>query len=450
MTSHTIVILIDHKGRDLMGAALIAHHLERLGYVVHLEPLQSFKTSIPAWKPSLVIVNHIVHANMANYSAELHKRGILVACLLNEGLCLSDSNRKYMSERQYDNIHCDLFLTWNELHTQELIKYHFVSPPEHTITVGCPRFDFYQKPWDQAFLKQRKDSRINILLNTTFAIAHFYDRSEEEQHQLYKSMGDGQIRETVDYKSLIKAHHDGLHKLPEFLIPLIESAKYNIILRPHPREELSFYNDFIARLPTNQKALIRVDKKESIQSAILNADIVLNCEDCTTSVESWIANKPTITLTFEKNPVFFTKTYAERAPQIDAPDKLIAAIEHALNHPEQEEYKAVRDDYLHQWLYKMDGKRALSAAESIHRVITELDPQPDFPKDFTSMRRGLKLRLNHLFNEPSHSQFKHFIKKRLFGENCKQSIKYRDYLKAVRPNEASSAIEKIRKIKNAP
>ena len=193
MEKKRIVFLIDHKGRDLMGAALIAHHLGKLGYEVHLEPLQAFKSVITAWKPCMVIVNQLVHSNMTAYSANLKNWGILVGCLLNEGLALTEDKRKYLSQAQFDDIHCDLFLTWNTLHRDELIKYKLVTPPENAITIGCPRFDFYTPPWNQLFLKNKQSKRINVLINTTFAVAHFYHRTEEEQKTLYAGMGQGKI-----------------------------------------------------------------------------------------------------------------------------------------------------------------------------------------------------------------------------------------------------------------
>ena len=445
MEKKRIIFLIDHKGRDLMGAALIAHHLENLGYEVHLEPLQAFKSVITAWKPTMVIVNHLVHSNMTAYSSQLKRWGILVGVLLNEGLCLSDSNREYLSKPQFDDLHCDLFLTWNTLHRDELIKYKLVTPPENAVAVGCPRFDFYKSPWNQAFLKKRNNSRINLLLNTTFAVAHFYNRPEEEQIQLYKSMGDGQVKETIDYKSLIKAHHEGMDKVPEFLTPLLESGEYNITLRPHPREELTFYNDFIKSLPENQQSLIKLDKNESIQSAIINSDIILNCEDCTTSVESWIAGKPTITLTFTKHPVFFTPTYADRSLQISEPEALIPAIQHALANPDQKEYQSIRNEYLHQWLYQVDGQSALRAAQNIHTTIKQKNPHPQFPSDFSNIRRGVKLRILNLIDEPSHAQPLQIIRNLFKKDKNQHSLRYRNYLKAVRPSEAKQAMENIKK-----
>lgn len=443
MTSHTIVILIDHKGRDLMGASLIAYHLEKLGYQVHLEPLQAFKASILAWKPCLVILNHIVHENMADFSSQLHQQGILVACLLNEGLCLTDSNLEYMSKPQYSNIHCDLFLTWNERHTQSLIKYRFVHSPEQVVTVGSPRFDFYKHPWNTLFIKKREHNRINVLINSTFAMAHFYDRPEKEKNSLYKSLGDGQIKETIDYKKLIMAHHEGMLQLPAFIQPLIESDKFNITLRPHPREEITFYQKFIDELSKNQKPHIQINTHDTIQSAIINTDIVINCEDCTTSVEAWICNKPTITLTFSKHPVFFTRTYSEKSPLISEPEKLVSSILKELSSPNQEKYSEDRNLYLQQWLYKVDGNSSLRSANAIHKTIIRQSPAPHYPNTIQNLRRAIKLRFTRTIDEPYNTRIRHIVKRIILGDKGNQSMKYRNYLKAVRPSDAESIKEKI-------
>jgi len=445
MTKHSVVILIDHKGRDLMGAALIAHQLDKLGIETHLEPLESWKACLNAWKPSMIIFNHLTSKLIANYSRTLRKHGVLTAALLNEGLCLTDNNRLYHSEPQHENLHCDLYMTWNKSHEQCLREHKLCTPPENAIAVGVPRFDLYTSPWSNAYKTKHQNDSIHILVNTTFAIAHFFKRSEKEQEMLYAALGSGKIPENTDYKRLIKAHYDGMMKLPSFLKPLLEAGKYTITLRPHPREELSFYKEFIAGLPADQQQRIQLNKEESVPEAILNADIILNCEDCTTSVESWMAGKPTITLTFAKDPVFFTKTYADKSPQADTPSELIPLIEDALAHPEQSAYAPQRNEYLNQWIYLPDGKSSIRAAEAIQKVLNEKSPSPNPPKGFSALRRGLKLRLLRLFNEPSHAKLQHIIKRHLSGESTKQSIKYRDYLKAPRPTEEREAREAIRK-----
>lgn len=457
MTKHTIVILIDHKGRDLMGAALIAHHLEKLGHRVNLDPVESYKAVINARKPSMVLLNQLGHKNFTDYSVQLNKWGILVGVLLNEGLCLKEEVREYLSKPQFDEHHCDLFLTWNHTHKDALIKHKFVTPTENTITVGSPRFDFYREPWKKVFQKNSDDpgspvasGKTKVLLNTTFATAHFFDRSEKDQKVLFGLLGSGKVEHLADHKAIIKAHYDGLVKVPQYLAPLLESGDYDITIRPHPREELTFYEKFIDQLPSEQQSLIRIDKETPIQNAIIASDIIINCEDCTTSVESWISGKPTVTLAFAKHPLFFTKLYIERAPVIEDPGDLIPTLQNALQNPDQQDFRQLRNEYLHEWLYKVDGQSSLRAANTIHELLQDRNPKPNFPKDFSSFRRAIKMRILQAIDEPSHARLSHILKRRFncFGENI--TLKDREYQKAVTPKEAKKAVALINKVAAKP
>ena len=451
MQKPSVVYLIDHKGRDLMGAALIAYHLEKLGIVCHMEPLQSWRSSLPAWKPNLILFNHLLSKELANYSSELHKRGILVAVMLNEGLCLGDTQRKYLSQKQHPNVHCDLYLTWNDLHRDELIKQKFVSKPEKVITTGVPRFDFYKQPWLTAYQGTNKKSLAQVLVNTTFALAHFHERTEEEQATLISALGEGKIPEKKDYKGMIKAHYNGRNKLPRFLSELLNDGSFYITLRPHPREDLEFYTQWINKLPENQQKRISLDGKTLIQEAIITSDIVLNCENCTTSVESWIADKPTLTLTFDKHPAFHTETYSKRSPQISEPAAIIKTLQETLKNRKQLEYQDTRQAYLDTWVHKTDGKCAERAAQAIHQAVNNRPCRnPTYPSDFSSLRRKLKLWLAHAFDEPSHTQLKHWIRWKTKGSSGKQPMKYRNYLKAVRPSESKAAMNRIKKAAQSP
>ncbi|MFK7911590.1 MAG: surface carbohydrate biosynthesis protein [Akkermansiaceae bacterium] len=446
MPSYSVVILIDLKKRDLLGAALIAHHLEQAGITTHLEPIESWRSCIYAWKPDMIIFNHLLHKHVTALSAQLNEWGILVGCLLNEGLGLSDNIRKYYSEPQYPDVHCDLFLAWNKPHEDALRTNKFVSPPENAVAVGIPRFDFYSQPWSAYYIKPKKTKRARILLNTTFALSHFYDRTPTERETLYRSLGNGKIPETLDYNQLIDDHYHGREQLSAYLKPLLESGDYEITLRPHPREDVAYYENLVEALPDAQKSLITVKPDEPVFSAILNSDITLNCEDCTTSAESWIAGKPTITLTFLKNALFFTELYATCSPQVSDAAELIKAIDQGLKEPEQPDYSSPRKAYLDKWLFKSDGNCANRAAQEIQRVLTEKDPHPNLPLSFSGIRRGLKVRTKRLINEPGHSRLKHIIKKALVGDRAKMSIRYRDYLKAIRPSDVAEARQQIREI----
>jgi len=302
-----------------------------------------------------------------------------------------------------------------------------------------------------AYQGTNKKSLAQVLVNTTFALAHFHERTEEEQATLISALGEGKIPEKKDYKGMIKAHYNGRNKLPRFLSELLNDGSFYITLRPHPREDLEFYTQWINKLPEDQQKRISLDGKTLIQEAIITSDIVLNCENCTTSVESWIADKPTLTLTFDKHPAFHTETYSKRSPQISEPAAIIKTLQETLKNRKQLEYQDTRQAYLDTWVHKTDGKCAERAAQAIHQAVNNRPCRnPTYPSDFSSLRRKLKLWLAHAFDEPSHTQLKHWIRWKTKGSSGKQPMKYRNYLKAVRPSESKAAMNRIKKAAQSP
>lgn len=444
--SHRIVILIDHKTRDLPGAALIAHHLQHMGVEVHLEPLESWRSCLYAWKPDLVLFNHILHDHILKLSAQLHEWGVVVGCLLSEGLCQSDSIRKYLSEPQSPDLHCDFFLAWNEPHRQALEEAHFTTPTENAITVGVPRFDFYCQPWCNFFEKPRKNKRIRILFNTTFALAPHYEYTQKKKDLLKGSFGGGKLPGFSDHNKMIEDHHKGRAAVRKYLEPLIRANCFEISLRPHPREDLGFYEDLLQSIDSPGTKHITLERRCSIFESIINSDIILNCEDCTTSIESWIAKKPTITLLFEQSPVFFTEFFAKCSPHVDSPDELIPIIHRELENPDQPDFAEPRKSHLDTWLYRTDGKSSYRAAVAIRDSLAANNPNPKYPFSLSGMRRGLKLRLLQLFDEPGHAQIKDILRRLKPNDTDQVDRRYRDYQKAIRPSDVARVSAELEKI----
>ena len=73
MHKKRVVILVDSKKRDLMGAALIAHHLEQNGIQAYLEPLQSWQSCLLDLKPDVILFNHLLHSHLCKYTENLKK-----------------------------------------------------------------------------------------------------------------------------------------------------------------------------------------------------------------------------------------------------------------------------------------------------------------------------------------------------------------------------------------
>ena len=442
----TVIIFVDSKPRDLMGDALMAHQLEKKGVRCMLEPLASWRACVGAWKPDLILFNHLNSAHLTNFSQQLKSWGILAGVLLNEGIFYAEGTLEYNSQVHFDDMHCDLMLSWNITHERELVKNKICATDEQIVTVGVPRFDFYKSPWNQVKRSTRtKSDRPVILMNSNFSLAHYHELPDEDGDRLFAQWKD-KIAIYADYRNAIIASHKGRAAFPDFVKTLIDEDKYEIIVRPHPREDPKFYLSWYNSLDEQQKKHVRLSMKEEICDVILSCDLEISCENCTTTLEAWLAGKPTIGLTFEKHPFFFTPEICCMQPECSEPETLVQLLDEALAKPDQLKFQDARRKHVEKWVYKEDGKSSERAADAIVKMLEQRKSPKDIKLDFPNKRRGLKLRILSALNEPSNSQPKHFIKNLFFGKRGKQTIRYRDYLKAIRPSDVKEARNAIRQI----
>jgi surface carbohydrate biosynthesis protein len=449
MSDYRAIIFVDLIDRDLMGDALIAHELEKRGVTCYLEPLETWQAAIHAYKPHLVLYNHLTVRHLANFSQDMKKWGVLVGCLMNEGLLYSDSARMFSSKRQHNHMHCDLYLTWNTIHRDELIKQNFCTPPESASTIGCPRFDYYKEPWCQVYQQPRNNDGLPVILvNGTSALAHLYTMPRENADKFFEPWMD-KIEGVKDYWGLVEAHYKNRVGTPAYIDPLIRSGKYRIIIRPHPREELAFYEQWFETLTEEERSRVSLSINEPPPVAIFKSDVVLNCEDCTTSMEAWLAGKPTITLALEQHPYWFTETYKRLSPIAYEAEQVDEMIGLALKNPDQPDYAPIRQEHLEKWLYSTDGRCAKRAAEQIANIIKEKNLTPSIPFSLRGFWKKWKLLILKAFNEPYTARPKHILR-RLFSSKHEQvSIRYRDYLKGVRRSGAEEAMQTLAAVEAA-
>ncbi|MBF0449127.1 MAG: hypothetical protein HQL67_13115, partial [Magnetococcales bacterium] len=151
-----VVMLVDHRTRDLPVAALLGAKLEELGLAVKLVPLEAYKAVLSAYRPALVLFNHLLGSHLEAYSRRLNDLGVLVGVLLNEGIILHKPTLQFNVGKDYPNTHVDLFFAWNEVHAEVLRQAAYLKGNEITI-VGNPRFDFYFPPWRDVFVPPRSE-----------------------------------------------------------------------------------------------------------------------------------------------------------------------------------------------------------------------------------------------------------------------------------------------------
>ncbi|MGE0340619.1 MAG: surface carbohydrate biosynthesis protein, partial [Xanthobacteraceae bacterium] len=294
------VLLVDSKHRDLAGAALIARHLAARGVECHLEPLEAFKAVVGAHRPGIIVFNHLTASHLVAWSKRLAAMNILTAVLPNEGITYDDEARQYDANRRHKGAHIDHFFCWNEKHREALISEGFGERTQFHV-VGVPRFDFYFEPWSQLFEIERQRRKPRILICTNFPTARFKTLPREHADALFK--GWLSIPRYRDYWAGIDEHYQARERFFDFVDRLVEQDRYEIIVRPHPVEGPEFYEKKIAEKPSRKA--VALDVGTNVTRAIIAADLVIQCETCTTALESWIRQKPTVSLVFGRNRLWY-------------------------------------------------------------------------------------------------------------------------------------------------
>ena len=432
-----VVILVDDRTRDLMITSLVAHHLETLGIVAHLEPLEAYQGCLAAWRPDLIIFNHLTASHLAAYSRRLHAMGVLTAVLPNEGILYDQEEMRFNSGRHHTDAHVDLFFCWNEQHRQALCESGF-GVKSRIEVVGVPRFDFYIEPWSRLYQRPKTTprQRPRLLLCTNFLAAKFWELPREHGDRFFAAWKD-RIPLYRDYWTAIEAHFKGRARVLDFIRALVADGRYDLTLRPHPREEKDFYEAFLATLPVEQRSLVTLDHGGSITELILECDLEISIETCTTALESWIAGKPTVEIDLERHPLWHSQEAAASGLACDDPAKLVPLVEQALNSPPPPELVRRRRAHLQKWCSATDGKATERMASVLAEALEKKGPTDWSSLTMADQRRALKLKLLHKLGFAYHYDPFMPLKRMLFGD--RHAIKDYAYRKSIRPADVAQA-----------
>jgi len=436
MSEKSAVILVDHRTRDLMGSVLLAHHLEKRGVCCHLEPLESYHGCLAAFAPDLILFNHINSSHLVKYSHRLHSLNVLTAVLPNEGILYHEDTLRYNSGRFHKGSHMDFYFCWNDIHQRALREEGPGGKDTRIEVVGVPRFDLYFKPWSHVFdgPPRQPGARPRILLCTNLAFARYEHLSDADAAKFFAPFL--RIPLYADYKSNIQAHIRSRAKLMIFLQTLAESGEFDVLLRPHPREEASWYAERIAAWPETARARITMDSVSIMPELMLNCDLEISCETCTTAMEAWIARKPAVELIFERHPLFFHDNQARLNVLCEDPATIVETLKHELANPAQAGHAEGRHEHLATWCHTPDGRASERLAEMLAEAI---HAKPPVKKQFTlaERRKAAKLKLLRALDLPYNFAPLLPLKARL--NPADYSTKWMAYRKTIRPSDVTQA-----------
>ncbi|MEG3637843.1 surface carbohydrate biosynthesis protein [Magnetococcus sp. PR-3] len=437
MTNKRVVLLVDDRKRDLNSLALIAQHLKKQGIDCYLQPLEAFRASLSAFKPHMIVFNHLVASHLADFSQRMSQMGVKVGVLPNEGLMYDKEEMAYNAGRFHSNAHMDIFFCWHKAFKQALEESGFGETTRLEV-VGVPRFDLCFEPWVNIYetAPPPEGEQPLVLFCTRFVYAKYADMPPEAGDALFANWKD-KISYYKDYWSIINGNHASRAKAMAYLKRLAESGKFRLILRPHPREDLQFYLDFLAALPADVAKRVSFDPDSPIAALIHRSDLVMTCEKCTTGLESWVVNRPTMTLVFDRHPMFYSDEHAQMDCICEDLDDVVAMTEAQMVDGAQANFEGERHAHLKEWCGNLDGDSTEKIADLIAQTLQGA-PEPDWSQLTSRDRsRGWKLQLKNLFNHHYAHDYLLSIK-RLFKRSAYHQ-RWLTHTKTIRPSDVKQA-----------
>jgi surface carbohydrate biosynthesis protein len=438
-----VILLVDNKVRDLDGDALIAHHLRNLGIECHLEPLEAFRAVLAAYRPHMIIFNIMTASHLVEFSKRLAEVGVLTAVLPNEGILYDYEILRFLAGRHHSGAHIDYFFCWNDVHRRAIKAEGF----DHSTVevVGVPRFDFYFEPWSRV-VRQKQPSqsgRPKILLCTNFIGARYWRLPKSEADKWF-SLWAREIPLFRNYWQSVEAHWEGRNRFFDYVKALLATGQFDITLRPHPLEEAEVYKKWIDELAPQERERIQFNSGGNIFGLILDHDLEVSCETCTTALEGWIAKKPTIELLFKKDPLWFNEMHSRSNIPCDDPAKFPDLVNQQLQNPAQPEKAEIRRAHLETWCATPDGQSSLRVAKVIANAVNNMKA-PDWSRlSLTDYRRAAKLLAKRKLNLAYHFDPLLSIKGALFPK--RYAIKKYVYEKSIRPSDVEPAIRKFESV----
>jgi surface carbohydrate biosynthesis protein len=285
---------IEVKSRELNSKLLLAYVAISRGFGVFIGP-NGFNSDNTI--PRGIFFDKCISRRRTQYlEYQVNTLQNLLVSLDEEGL-LFRSDRDYLNGRTSEKAVAlsSRIFTWGK--KQSDLLYSRYETESKIAQVGSPRVDIWKPELSLIYDKTAKAITEQygnyILIPSNFAVAPSF---EGQKKLIQKLIEYGLIDATTDME-LTERRFDYINRVRGdilSLVPIIaeEFPADNIIIRPHPSDDMSFWHEFDKSCPSNTRVIYRGDINPWCQSA----DLIIH-NNCTTAVEAFFSGKPVLAYT---------------------------------------------------------------------------------------------------------------------------------------------------------
>jgi surface carbohydrate biosynthesis protein len=414
MSKVDIVIIVDSKWRDLPGMAALATWLEEgYGLTTMLIPYTKWFRTLHNFRPKVLVVTHMNGARSRAIAYKTAALGTRLVVIHTEGRPNNTELMEYLVGPHMNVKGVDLWFTWSETVRDVLLSRHRL-PEDRIVVGGVHRFDFYRPVLNKLLLQRTTlaerygldASRPIVSWSTNFTTAKYHLRNRDFISKDWKDLG---VTKFATYQRPVDFAKKDFEAREQMLVTLRDLLRarpgIQVLLKPHPMEDHDRYQSFIQEFRNEFRGRLTFIASEYIWD-------VLNCADahihrlCTTGVEAWLLNVPSIehhSADYYGWSMQLGGAASEAARGNDVvsdTDALIERVDYYLNGgtPSAEQL-AVRDSYIKKWLYQVDGRRCMTHARILAQVASETKRTQGPSLDFSLLKTLAREQARMYFNE---------------------------------------------------
>lgn len=385
--TYRILFLVDHKHRDLPGLSLIGYYLKKRGFEVKFVALWQEKELIKEFNPGFLVLPKPLYDVRRLLVYKSSGRKIIV---IN-----TEGNPQDKEFKMNIAIEPDLYFYWNQSQ-YNLESDLFEQSGTIREVVGCPRLDFYKKSFSGLFpsredilQKHRLDpSNKTVTIATSTQDADF---SEADLADIEKNRNKI-LSKTADYREIVENMRQLRQFTTDVICRLVEEFDYiNIIVKPHPNENIRYWRDLVGSFDKNKP--VRLCVGEPINHLLNVSDVHIALNVCTTTSEAMLSAVPTIELHSDKSEKLYDSEHLYLADfcvdNLPAALDSISKVLNIGNILEEEKENDKLNRYVSKYFFKHDGKRCLAHAESIERFARNSSQNPHSVIKFWKSNKSL-------------------------------------------------------------
>lgn len=387
MGAATLILPIETKVRELYGKALLALYAAEAGMEVVLGDQRVISQSLHRL-PVGIYLDKSISRTKSRHFARLRNLGFRLAAWCEEGLVYRNK-LAYQHERvsAASLMQLDAFFAWGDVQRDDILE--VVPQARDKIHVfGNPRFDLLRPALREVFRDDaaRLQGRFGryILVNTNFSRFNRFPGREDVVDVLQQRGIALSSEQEAYYKSWVDHLGEVFHAFVRAIPRLADSfPDYKIIVRPHPSEDHERWRSEVGGLNN-----VSVISEGNAIPWMMGAEAVMH-NACTTGVESFLLERPTIAYVPVVHDVFNRLNYLPNAISISTQteDELIGAVEKALTGERGDPAGQEKQHIVQHYVGDVSGPLA---TERIVRVLRQIqDSGPEQPASWQQARLRL-------------------------------------------------------------